>query len=225
MESRIRGLPLDRERIHGIIEGFFSEGRINIPGIEPKDFLKVLDLALEKIAISDYGIPLEHCNQISVTNGSFDEIVNMRPSILLLPYCSKDLECDLRYRKGCRSCGECSIGPSWKIAIERGMKVRCVVSFEDLISELNRMKRVGDKAFIGCCCQPFFTKHVSDFERAGVPGILLNIDNTTCYELDQAKEAYAGDFSSQTNINLDLLDTVLRAIFDSDHGLTLENLK
>lgn len=225
MESRIRGLPLDRERIHRIIEGFFSEGRIRIPGIESKDFLRVLDLALEKIAISDYGIPLEYCNQISVTNGSFNEIVNMRPSVLLLPYCAKDLDCDLRFRKGCRSCGECSIGPSWEMGIERGMKVRCVVSFEDLISELNRMKREEDWAFIGCCCQPFFTKHVSDFEKAGVPGILLNIDNTTCYDLDQAKEAYAGEFSSQTCVNQDLLGTILRTVFDSDNVPALENLK
>jgi lipoate-protein ligase A len=84
------------------------------------------------------------------------------------------------------------------------------------------MKREGDRAFIGCCCQPFFTKHLSDFEKAGLPGILLNIDNTTCYELDQAKEAYAGEFSSQTCVNLELLDIVLRTVFDSDHSLTLE---
>ena len=159
-----------------------------------------------------------------MTNGTFNKIVRAKPSVLLLPYCSKDLECDLRYKKGCRSCGECSIGPAWNMGIERGMKVRCVVSFEDLISELNRIKREGDRAFIGCCCQPFFTKHVSDFEQAGVPGILLNIDNTTCYELDQAKEAYAGAFSSQTCINLDLLDTVLRSVFDSDRGRALENI-
>ena len=61
----------------------------------------------------------------------------------------------------------------------------------------------------GCCCEPFFTKHVDDFERAGVPGILLDIDNTTCYELDQAREAYAGTFENQTRVNLDLLDAVL----------------
>jgi len=52
---------------------------------------------------------------------------------------------------------------------------------------------------------------VDDFEKAGIPGILLDIDNTTCYELDQAKEAYAGNFASQTNVNLGLLDMVLNA--------------
>ena len=74
------------------------------------------------------------------------------------------------------------------------------------------MKRLNESAFIGCCCQPFFTKHVNDFEDAGIPGILLNIDNTTCYELDQAKEAYEGEFKSQTHINMSLLETVLNVV-------------
>ena len=71
------------------------------------------------------------------------------------------------------------------------------------------MKGAGISAFMGCCCQPFFIKHMDDFKRAGLPGILLDIDNTTCYELDQAKEAYAGKFESQTEVNLDLLEAVL----------------
>jgi pyruvate/2-oxoglutarate dehydrogenase complex dihydrolipoamide acyltransferase (E2) component len=48
--------------------------------------------------------------------------------------------------------------------------------------------KVGIDAYIGCC-QPFFTKHVDDFVKAGLPGILLDIDNTTCYDLDAAKTA------------------------------------
>ena len=223
MESLLRGEALDHDRLHEIINNFFSEGLIRIPGMRPEDFIKPLDLALEKVAISDYGIPLRHCDQISVTNGSFDEIIKTRPSVLLLPYCSKALDCDLRYRKSCRACGECSVGSSWTMGLKHGMKVSCVVNFEDLILELDKMKHDGDRAFIGCCCQPFFTKHAADFEKAGVPGILLNIDSTTCYELDQAKEAYAGEFTGQTCVNLDLLDTVLRAAFGSDKKVSLRN--
>jgi lipoate-protein ligase A len=52
---------------------------------------------------------------------------------------------------------------------------------------------------------------VDDFRKSGLPGILLDIDNTTCYDLDQAREAYAGKFESQTRVDLDLLETVLRA--------------
>jgi lipoate-protein ligase A len=73
------------------------------------------------------------------------------------------------------------------------------------------MKQQGVEAFVGCCCQPFYAKHADDFRRSKMPGILLDIDNTTCYDLDQAKEAYAGTFESQTVLNLDLLETVLNA--------------
>jgi len=211
MESSLRGKALDRELLHKIILDFFDRDKVRIPGIDPKDFLKPLDLVLEKIAISEFGIPLEHCNLISVTNGSFKEILDKKPSVLLLPYCSKDLGCDLRHEKGCRKCGECSIGTSWTMGKDREMKIICITSFEDLMVELEKMKQKGVEAFIGCCCQPFFTKHVLDFEKAGMPGILLDIDDTTCYELDQAKEAYAGKFANQTNVNLELLETVLRA--------------
>jgi lipoate-protein ligase A len=91
------------------------------------------------------------------------------------------------------------------------MKTICIVSFEDLWDELMRMKQRGVEAYIGCCCQPFFIKHFDDFERAELPGILLDIDNNTCYDLDQAKEAYAGAFTSQTDLDMDLLVTVVEA--------------
>ncbi|MBN2420533.1 MAG: DUF116 domain-containing protein, partial [Deltaproteobacteria bacterium] len=213
LESALRGKPFSRDILLKIVEGFFREGRIEIPGISPEDFYKPFDIALEKAAIaSGHGFTLEKCNQISVTNGSFDDILAAGPSVLLLPYCAKSLICHLRYKKTCRQCGCCTVGDAWKLGWERKMEVRCVSSFEDLISELERMKRLDEKAFIGCCCQPFFTKHVNDFEKAGVPGILLDIDNTTCYELDQAKDAYAGKFKSQTSVNMSLLETVLNVV-------------
>lgn len=214
MEASLRGVSLDRNRIHQIIRQFFDEGRISVPGMSSDDFLKPMDQILEKVAISRYGIPLEFCNLISVTNGSFEDVLRKKPSALLLPYCSKLPDCDLRYKKGCRVCGECSIGPATELGRAKKMKSICIVSFEDFMAELAKMRAAGVSAFIGCCCQPFFTRHVDDFEKAGVPGIVLDIDNTTCYELDQAKEAYAGNFESQTHVNLDLLNTVLNLELD-----------
>jgi len=213
LESRLRGMPLNREQLLETIERFFAAGHITIPGMEVDDFVQPLEQALEKIEITRFGIPLEHANLISVANGSFEEILRRNPSVLLLPYCAKFTECDLRYAKGCKTCGQesCTIGPAWAMGLGRKMKVVTVTSFEDLWAELNHMKAKGVKAFIGCCCQPFFAKHVDDFKRSGLPGILLDIDNTTCYDLDLAKEAYAGSFESQTELNLDLLETVLKA--------------
>jgi lipoate-protein ligase A len=212
LEARLRGAPLDRRHLHGMIRDDFDQGRITIPGLHFEDFVKPLDQCLEKISIAKFGIPLEHCNLISVVNGSFEAVIQKGPSVLLLPYCAKCTRCDLRYEKGCRICGEddCSIGPAWSMGRHRKMKVTSIVSFEDLWDELMRMKASGTSAYIGCCCQPFFAKHADDFKASGLPGILLDIDNTTCYDLDQAKRAYAGQFERQTRLNLELLKTVLQ---------------
>ena len=212
MESRLRGVRLDKKEILALIESFFENGEIVIPGMAFTDFVKPLLQALSKISISkDFGLPLEHSNRISAVNGDFGEILAMDPKVLLLPYCAKDTQCDLRYKKGCRMCeeNECTTGPAWEKGRENCLKVRTVISFEDLWEEIMRMKDNGVSAYIGCCCQPFFAKHVDDFHRSGLPGILLDIDSTTCYDLDQAKEAYAGSFESQTRIDLGLLDSIL----------------
>ncbi len=211
LESALRGAPLDREALRLRVTEFFDQGRIRIPGMSCEDFLKPLDQAFEKIGIARFGIPIEYCNQITVVNGPFEEVLRRRPSVLLLPYCAKLTGCALRYEKGCDLCGDCSIGDAWAMGLAERMEVVSVVSFEDLRAELERMKAAGVQAFIGCCCEPFFTKHADDFAQAGIPGILLDIENTTCYELDKAREAYAGRFESQTRVNLDLLNAVLRA--------------
>ena len=217
LESSLRGMLLDRDQMVAAVADFFASGRITIPGMTVEDFVIPLDQALEKIKISEFGIPLEHCNQISVTNGSFREIMDQSPSILLLPYCAKLVDCELRYAKGCKLCGEdeCSIGPAWRLGRKHKMRVVSITNYEDLWAELSQMKQQGVKAFIGCCCQPFYAKHANDFKRSRMPGILLDIDNTTCYDLDEAKAAYAGKFESQTVVNLDLLETVLNA-FEAD---------
>lgn len=214
MEAALRGAPLDSAALHGIIGDFFRTGKIQIPGMSFTEFIRPLDQALEKIKIAAFGISLAHCNAISVVNDTFAGIVKKKPSVLLLPYCAKLTDCEMRYQKGCKVCGEkaCSIGPAWAMGQTRNLRVVTIVSYEDLRKELMRMRSDGVAAFIGCCCQPFFVKHVDDFKKAGLPGILLDIDNTTCYDLDQAKQAYAGTFERQTEVNIDLLQTVLAAV-------------
>jgi lipoate-protein ligase A len=178
------------------------------------EFLRPLDQLFEKIAIARTGLALGHCDRISPANGSFAEVLGRRPSVLLLPYCAKPTDCELRHDKSCRVCGreECTVGRAWQTGTERGMRVTTVVSFEDLWAELMRMRSAGEPAFVGCCCRPFFTKHAEDFARAGVPGILLDIDHTTCYDLDQARDAYAGSFDRQTELAVELLERVLEGI-------------
>lgn len=212
LESLLRGAPLERGTLHQRVRMFFEQDKIRIPGMSWRDFLVPLDQVIEKAHIANHGIPVESCNKVFVTNGSFGEILSLKPSVLLLPYCAKRIDCELRYEKDCSQCGDCSVGDAWKLGLDAGLTVRTVVNFEDLMSELRRMKADDVPAFIGCCCEPFNTKHVDDYRRAGVPGILLHIDNTTCYELDQAKAAYAGKFERETCLDLDLLAQVMQTV-------------
>jgi lipoate---protein ligase len=209
LQSLLRGVSLDLDRIRGLVRGFFDRERIRIPGMTCEEFLRPLDHAFAKIGAARFGIPLEHCNRISVTNGPFEEVLRRQPSVLLLPYCAKPAACAFRYEKGCSLCGGCSIGDAWALGLARDMEVVSITSFEDLKDEMARMKAAGVPAFIGCCCEPFFTKHAEDFHASGIPGILLEIDSTTCYELDKAREAYAGRFENETRLDLDLLEAVL----------------
>ncbi|MBW1801947.1 MAG: lipoate--protein ligase family protein, partial [Deltaproteobacteria bacterium] len=82
MESMLRGIPIDRKIIHQRLRAFFDKGRIRIPDMGFEDFIKPVDHILEKIAMTDYGLPLEYCNLISVTNGSFGKILRKNPSVL-----------------------------------------------------------------------------------------------------------------------------------------------
>ena len=214
LEAELRGVPLDRGLIRGVIRQFFDEKRLCIPGMSFEDFVKPLDQVFQKADIAQYGIPLEQCDLIHLANCSFTDILQHRPSVLLLPYCAKPTGCDLRYRKSCRACDQqdCTTGAAWRIGRRRNMRITTVISFEDLWDELMRMKTEGASSFVGCCCQPFYIKHADDFRRAGVPGILLDINHTTCYELDQAREAYAGGYDRQTSLNIDLLNSVFGAL-------------
>ena len=80
------------------------------------------------------------------------------------------------------------------------------------MATLKRIKNEGFEGFIGYCCEEFYCRHQHEMEAFGLPGILLDIDSETCYELDKAKEAYQGRFESQTRLRVDLIEKVLQTI-------------
>jgi lipoate-protein ligase A len=84
-----------------------------------------------------------------------------------------------------------------------------IQNYEDLEATLHQLKRSGVRSFIGSCCEPFYGKHRPDFERIGLPGILVDVDQSTCYDLGREKEAAKGNFENQTHLNLPLLQKVL----------------
>ncbi|UCD13206.1 MAG: DUF116 domain-containing protein [Thermoplasmatales archaeon] len=211
LEALLKETPADINIISKKIIDFFEKKKPQIPGVRSIDFINAIDRAIGKIQITHFGIPLSLVNRIFTVNAPFAEIVQNSPRHLLLPYCSKSLECGYRYKRECAVCGGCSISEAFKISQDRDMQVTTILNFEDLMNTLEKLRLEGVGSYVGCCCEAFYTKHIEDFERKKIPGILVDIDNTTCYELGKSKEAYDGKFESQTDINIDLLRMVLDA--------------
>lgn len=195
-----------RERIHG----FFFEKKPQIPGVEPDDFVKVIESALDKMKYYEFGIDFQDVNRIFTVNNSFLDMPKC--SILLLPYCSKLPECEYRQKKDCIKCGDCNVGECYEFAEENGIDVVTILDFEDLLSTLKRSKDDGVKAFVGSCCEAFFIKHLEDFENIDLPGVLVDVDNQTCYELGKEKEALVGDFKSKTELRTDLIRSIMKKV-------------
>ncbi len=209
LETKIKDSAADVHAVTDRVLRFFRESKPEIPGLFPRDFADVIVKALGKLDFSRYGLSLSQANNITTVCSRFDEILKKKISCLLLPYCTKLPECEFRYHKECAECSQCTCGDGYKLAGQYGMEAVTIINFEDLIQTLDRLKRAGAEAFIGCCCEPFYVKHAEDFEKAGLPGILLDIDNNTCYDLGKERDAYLGKFENQTHLQLDLLEKML----------------
>lgn len=218
LESVLRGKKIVAGELFTLVRDFFASGRIHIPDMGPEDIIQPLAMALAKVDIAKAGIPLEWCNRINTTCASFAEVLALGIDALLLPYCAKDRTCALRHEDYCTACGLCSVGKAWQLGEERNLAMVCITNFEHLQEELTRLKKKGCRAFIGCCCQQFFVKHTEDFAAIGLPGILLDIEDTTCYELGEERAAYKGSFDRQTHLNMDLVRAILAAADKAGEG-------
>lgn len=194
-------------RIEETVKAFFEEEGPTMPGVAPDDFIAAIHEALKKRDLKSLGLSMKEANDIFMVNDAIEKVPDA--SVMLLPYCAKLEDCEYRYDKDCISCGGCTVGVAYELARMYNMEPITIVNFEDLQATLKDMKRRGVKSYLGCCCDPFFVKHREDFEQAGMAGMLINIDNTTCYDLDQEREAKDGAFSGETNLKLDVLEKVM----------------
>ena len=210
LEARLKGAPADVEVVRRIVEEFFATEEIQIPGVTAADVAHTLREALEKITYIQYGIAPDEVNYVFSVVKPLPEIT--RYTVLLLPYCAKLPECEYRYQDGCAQCGDCCIGDAYRLAEEHGLTPISIQNYEMLEETLERCKREGVEAFVGSCCEPFYAKHRDDFERIGLPGILVDVDSSTCYDLGQEEEAHAGRFENQTYLKLDLLERVIAQV-------------
>lgn len=213
LEAELRGQKLEPANLQSIVKSYFDSGKITIPDMTYEEFVTPLNNALAKTkifgAISAYNV-----DKITAVNGSFSEILAQKPNKLLLPYCAKPNRCKLRHEKNCECCAPeaCGIGNAWQLGERYNLSPTTITSYETLCDELQNMKEQGESAFIGLCCGAFFTKHADDFKNFAVPGILLDINNTTCYELNQEEEAHEGIFKGETKLDIHLLEEVLEVM-------------
>jgi lipoate-protein ligase A len=205
LEARLKRCRCDK--IEAVVSDFFSDDEPTIPGVTPDDFVAAIHAALAKRDLSLLGLSRKQANEVSMVCNPLGKLA--LSNALLVPYCAKSIECELRYSKECTSCGGCTVGAAYEMARNHGMEPITITSFEDLQKTLHDLKKRGTECFIGCCCDPFFVKHHEDFLDAGIPGLLINTDNASCYELDQEAEAKGGKFTGETRIKLDILEKIM----------------
>ena len=194
-------------RMPRVVKHFFKEQGSELPGVEPEDFIHTIEAALKKRDLMRLGLSAKEANMVHMVNDAFAH--REETTVVLLPYCAKWADCNLRYDEDCLECGRCTVGVAYELARMRGMEPITIINFEHLWKVLSDMKKSGVTSYIGCCCEPFFIKHKEDFERAGMSGMLIDVKETSCYELDQEKEAKLGKFKEQTKLDVHLLEKVL----------------
>jgi len=211
LETRLKDHSLVPSEIKKDVMDFLKENRVEIHGIKHDEFARIIVEAARKTRMQKLGLSAEDSSRIFTVCKSFERIE--RPSYLLIPYCAKLPKCKYRNKEGCLKCGKCNVGEAYRLAGEYSLVPLTVKSFEDLMEKLMMIKKKNAE-YIGCCCESFYAKHEEDMRKIGVPGILIDIDNLTCYDLNMAREARLGLFESHTNLKIDILQKVLSSKFD-----------
>jgi len=214
LEARLKNLPADDESIAQAVRSFFEETGARIFGVEPEDLIELIYEAVKKKAFAVLDVTLEEANHLMTVNFMPDEILSQHFDYLLLPYCAKLVDCDYRKIEGCTMCGACSIGDLYELADELHIPVRTIQNYEHLIETIEEFKAKGARGYVGSCCEGFYNKHHDDFVNTGVPALLIDIDDSTCYELGEEQEAYLGNFEGQTTLKKDLMIRIIRALHE-----------
>ncbi|MBS3968941.1 MAG: DUF116 domain-containing protein [Clostridia bacterium] len=207
LECILKNSPAQYNHISTVVTDFFKANSVSAPGLSEADFIKAIWDAVKKIDMLKEGIHPSAVNSIFTVG---DDFINIsKPSVLLLPYCGKRPDCDYRKKEGCNECGQCSIGDAFQLARKYGLRPITIQNYEMLEKTLWQLKKEKIDSFIGSCCEAFYAKHKDDFERIGLTGILIDVDNTTCYDLGKIIEAKLGVFENQTFLNNSLIEQVL----------------
>ena len=212
LEAALKFTRCDEESVRKIVQNFFVINRVHMPGITPDGIVDLILEAIDKVSYRSLGITPAETNHLYPITKDAKSVLDGGCDLLLLPYCAKLPSCEFRRIEGCEKCGGCSIGWAYEFSEAVGLKTFTIQNFEHLISTLRMMKERGAKGWIGCCCEAFYCKHRDEMEEVGLPGIVVDIEDQTCYDLGKMEEAYRGDFESQTRLKTGLLSKLLNRI-------------
>jgi len=203
LERLLKNIHFDERKILKILSEFFDQH----PELPEEEFINAFYEVFWKWRWVQEGFAPDEANHLFAVNLIPGE--KFAPKHFLFPYCTKKPDCKFRYRPDCPVCGLCSVGDGYSLAKEAGLESITIVSFEDLMEKFKFFKRIGVTSYVGSCCEPFYIKHQEEFRESGLKAILIDIRNSSCYDLGKAKEAYEGRFENQTQLDLSLIKKVL----------------
>ncbi|OQA22582.1 MAG: Octanoyltransferase LipM [Actinobacteria bacterium ADurb.Bin346] len=214
LESVLKNIRINRRKISEVVYDFYRTYPEKIEGISEATLVSGIFKALDKLEYKRFNIPIKYYNDIFFVESSSMPFSKMGPGkkieYFLLPYCAKLPDCSYRFSQGCDTCGKCSISDVTELIADYNIPAITITSYEHLEDTLFKIKQDGANFFCGCCCEAFYAKHKQDFERIGLSGILINIDNSTCYDLGKEKDAYLGSFEGFTELKFQLIKKVLK---------------
>lgn len=214
LEAALVGVPVQEAALRDAVERFFSEYNGQIWGVDVHEVAQAVGTAGARAVLIDGCFSPSEANDLLLVNLSPKDIARYKPRWLLLPYCSKNLDCPYRMRPGCDECGQCEIGEGFEIARQFGMIPLTIQSFEHLMNVLWGVCTDPRGMYVGSCCEAFYAKHQKEMERVPARGVLVNLDSTTCYDLGKGISAYQGRFDNKTNLNMYLITKTLRRLHE-----------
>ena len=210
LEAALMGIKAEPRQAAETVRRFLETAKGELIGVSPLEAALAVARAAACRELASSFTPEEAAELFLV--GMTPAVVGARkPSHLLLPYCAKPVECDFRKIPDCGLCGDCQFEPLYELGHELDMEPVSIQSFEHLMVVLGELSKING-SFLGSCCEAFYTKHQMEMEESGTPGLLVNVDSTTCYDLGKGMEAYVGNFDHQTVLNLPLIQKAARVM-------------
>lgn len=217
LEAALVGVPLEPTALGNAVKSFLARLEGMILGIEPGSVAGAVAAASERLKLVNGVFDLSEANELFMVNIPVEQLRSLKPKWLLLPYCSKHLDCPYRSVVGCDECGSCEIGWCFSLARAYDMEPITVQSFEHLMDVLRDECNDPTGLYVGSCCEAFYAKHQQEMEAVPARGLLVNLDSTTCYDLGKGTEAYQGRFDTKTTLNLPLIEKTLKFLHENSH--------